>query len=46
MLGLEIDKVKAVPSQESNEYTVRLTLKKISDEGLDVFGLTEDDVQA
>lgn len=46
MVGLTIHKVRGVPSNEFNEYTVHITLKEISDEGLEVFGLTEDDIQA
>lgn len=46
MVGLNIHRVRAAPGGEFNEYTVHITLKEISDEGLDVFGLTEDDVQA
>ena len=46
MVGLEIHRVRGAPSSEFNEFTIHLTLKEISDEGLDMFGLTEDDIQS
>lgn len=43
MVGLEIHSVKGTHTNEFNEYTVNIILKEISDEGLELFGLTEDD---
>lgn len=46
MVGLKIHKIKCAHSIEFNEYRVHITLDEISDEGLDLFGLTEDDAQS
>ncbi len=44
MVGLKIHAVKAYRTWESDEYNVVLRFKEISEEGLEVFGLTDDDV--
>lgn len=43
MVGLQISKVKAGLTEEPGEYSIYLTLPEISDEGLDLFGIEEDD---
>ena len=39
MVGLKIHKMSCAYSRESDEYTVHVTLKEISSEGLELFGL-------
>ena len=46
MVGLKISNVRCANGKEFGDFTVHITLKEISDEGLEVFGLTEDDCQA
>ena len=43
MVGLKIHKVSCSRTNEFNEYNVTIKLTEISDEGLEVFGLSEDD---
>ncbi len=44
MVGLTIHKVTAYRTNEFNEYNVVLRLKEISDEGLDLFDIVEEDI--
>ncbi len=32
-------------NDEYNEYTVKIRFEKLSDEGIELFGLTEDDME-
>ena len=45
MIGLKIHKVTAYRTNESNEFNVVIKFKEISDEGLEVFGINEDDIE-
>ncbi len=45
MVGLIIRKIKVIPTKEMGEYSVTITLKNISDEGLEVFGIDEEPEQ-
>lgn len=45
MVGLKAEITSCRPTNDS-DYIVNLKFREISDEGLEVFGLTEDDVQA
>jgi hypothetical protein len=46
MVGLNIHVKNCARTQEFNEYNVNIKIKGISDEGLDLFGLTDEDCEA
>ena len=43
MVGMKITRCLASPSEEPNEFRVYIILDEVSDEGLDIFGIDEDD---
>ena len=45
MVGLKINNIKGVRTNEFDEYTIHITLKEISSEGLELFGLDDDNIK-
>lgn len=46
MVGLKMLVRNCAQGIEFNEYIVNIKIKELSDEGLELFGLTEDDCEA
>jgi hypothetical protein len=46
MVGMKIHVNNCSLSNEFNEYNVNIQIREVSDEGLDIFGLTDEDCEA